>query len=404
MNLENFSLNLDKDAIKVIRRLHRNKFLSYIVGGSIRDLLLDRLPKDFDLVTNATPYEIRKLFRNSRIIGRRFKLVHVYFGNDKILETSTFRAAPVHEGEEEDLLIVTDNQFGTPEEDALRRDFTINGLFYDVINDKIIDYVDGLTDIENRLIRTIGDPDVRFQEDPVRIIRALRFASKLNFDIEENTYKYLKIHKENLKLSSRRRVIDEVWKTLMGGSVSNTLPLMMESGVMDVLIPELANTLKNPQSLELMKESLKMIDLLHLHPMMSHSFIAPLFFQFQIGEILSSDRIKGNVVTNIYKERLQPLLIEYGYSRLQRDEIHKIMHIIAQLGHPSNRGGKIPSRIKRKDLFHVGYFCWQILWHSRGELSQFDLSPLFDYKEKKEKLIKEKPKKRFRKRIKKDEN
>src|SRR4029077_12735026 len=183
---------IDSTAQKVVRRLTRNGFSAYLVGGCVRDLLLGRKPKDFDVATSATPPEIKALFRNCRIIGRRFRLAHIFFG-PKIIETSTFRANPreveIVEGEsaeatpelsEPELLIRRDNVFGTAEEDARRRDFTINGLFYDLDADRVIDYVEGLPDLERRTVRTIGDPDIRFREDPVRILRAIKFAARLD--------------------------------------------------------------------------------------------------------------------------------------------------------------------------------------------------------------------------------
>src|SRR5215813_11396872 len=180
---------IDADAEKILRRLRRNGHQAYLVGGCVRDLLLGRTPKDFDIATSATPQEIKDLFRNSRIIGRRFRLAHIFFGS-KIIETSTFRANP-REGlepeEGEEILIRRDNVFGTAEEDARRRDFTINGLFYDIEAERVTDYVGGLADLEAHLVRTIGDPDIRFREDPVRILRAIKFAARLSFQMEPAT-------------------------------------------------------------------------------------------------------------------------------------------------------------------------------------------------------------------------
>src|SRR5690348_8469631 len=191
--------HIDPDAIKVVRRLRRHQHTAYLVGGCVRDLLLARTPKDFDIATSATPDEIKDLFRNCRIIGRRFRLAHIFFGS-KIIETSTFRANPREaiEGEEEEngeLLIRRDNVFGSAEEDARRRDFTINGLFYDPESGNVIDYVAGLADLEQRVVRTIGDPDIRFREDPVRILRAVKFAARLGFSIEPATYAAMLAHR-----------------------------------------------------------------------------------------------------------------------------------------------------------------------------------------------------------------
>ena len=181
---------LDADAVRATQRLITRGFEAYLVGGCVRDLLLGRTPKDYDIATEARPPQVKRTFpRNCRIIGRRFKLAHLHFHNNtKILECSTFRRTPQLENADEDLLITRDNEFGTAEEDALRRDFTVNALFLDPTRNCILDYTDGLTDLRNRVIRTIGDPRVRFREDPVRILRAAKFAGRLGFTIEPQTF------------------------------------------------------------------------------------------------------------------------------------------------------------------------------------------------------------------------
>ncbi|HKC13855.1 MAG TPA: CCA tRNA nucleotidyltransferase, partial [Vicinamibacteria bacterium] len=160
--------NIDPDALKVLYRLKNHGFVAYLVGGGVRDLLLERRPKDFDIGTSAHPQQIKKLFRNCFIIGRRFRLCHVRFGR-KVVEVSTFRRQA--QPEEGDTLIRRDNTFGPPEEDAFRRDFTVNALFYDIATFSVIDWVGGLEDLQRKVIRTIGDPAVRFREDPVRMLR-----------------------------------------------------------------------------------------------------------------------------------------------------------------------------------------------------------------------------------------
>ncbi|MBZ5639263.1 MAG: hypothetical protein LAO51_10990, partial [Acidobacteriia bacterium] len=171
---------LDQDAVRILQRLTRFDHAAYLVGGCVRDLLLGRRPKDFDIGTSATPRQIKRLFSNCRIIGRRFRLAHVYFQNGKIIEVATFRAYDGDEAEggaepgRKDLLIREDNVFGSVEEDALRRDFTINALLYDVGSCNVLDHADGLSDLRRRLVRTIGDPEVRFREDPIRILRAIK--------------------------------------------------------------------------------------------------------------------------------------------------------------------------------------------------------------------------------------
>jgi poly(A) polymerase len=235
---------IDADADRVVRRLARNGHKAYLVGGCVRDLLVGRKPKDFDVATSATPNEIKQLFRNCRIIGRRFRLAHVFFGQ-KIIETSTFRANP-RDDEDGDLLIRRDNVFGTETDDARRRDFTINGLFYDVEKEEVIDHVGGLADLEARLVRTIGDPDVRFQEDPIRILRAIKFAARIDFAIEPETYRALVRWRHEIRKCAPPRVLEEVYRLLKGGAAHRSMELLVETGVLEVLSPHLAALLEGP--------------------------------------------------------------------------------------------------------------------------------------------------------------
>ena len=187
----NLSRNqIDENTLKVLYRLHRNGYQAYLVGGSVRDLLLDRTPKDFDIGTNATPQQVKKLFRNCFLVGRRFRLAHVRFGRDQVIEVATFRRHPHPDEFPEDPAehnFFVQNQFGTPREDAFRRDFTINALFYNIADFSIVDHVGGLKDLENRQLRVIGDPHIRFAEDPVRMLRALEFSARLDFFLDAET-------------------------------------------------------------------------------------------------------------------------------------------------------------------------------------------------------------------------
>ncbi len=231
---------IDADADRVVRRLARSGHKAYLVGGCVRDLLLHRNPKDFDVATSATPSEIRDLFRNCRIIGRRFRLAHIFFGT-KIIETSTFRANPSRDGNGEgDLLIRQDNVFGTALEDAQRRDFTINGLFYDVEESQVIDYVGGEKDLKAGLVRTIGVPSIRFQEDPVRMLRAIKFAARLGFEIEAETYQALLHHRNEIRKCSPVRVAEEVYRLMRGGAARRSTELLQATGMGKILSPRLA--------------------------------------------------------------------------------------------------------------------------------------------------------------------
>ncbi len=225
---------IDPDADKVVRRLSSSGYQAYLVGGCVRDLLLNRNPKDFDVSSSATPAEIKSLFRNCRIIGRRFRLAHIFFGS-KIIETATFRANPRADADSGELLSHRDNVWGTDTEDAQRRDFTINGLFYDVEDELVIDHVNGLDDLKRRLIRTIGEPDIRFQEDPVRILRAIKFAARLGFDVEENTYNAIIRHRADIKKCSQPRVLEELYRLLLGGAARRSFEILAETGVMSCL-------------------------------------------------------------------------------------------------------------------------------------------------------------------------
>ncbi len=233
--------NISSAAVKVLYHLKDNGYTAYLAGGGVRDLLLARNPKDFDVATNATPEELRKLFRNCRLVGRRFRLAHILFRGE-IIETSTFRA-PVPEEENgdhcentfrtgENGMVTRDNIFGTPEQDALRRDFTINALFYNIADFSVIDYAGGLQDLEARVIRVIGDPDKRFAEDPVRMIRAARFAGTLGFDIEPAAYDSICRNKDILANASPSRMYEEVQKLFFCGHARDVFTWLERSDLL----------------------------------------------------------------------------------------------------------------------------------------------------------------------------
>ncbi len=241
---------LDVDAVRAVTRLIDKGFEAYLVGGCVRDLLLDRTPKDYDMATEARPPQVKRTFpRNCRIIGRRFKLAHLHFhGNTKILECSTFRRTPQErpdgEGDEADLLITRDNEFGTAEEDALRRDFTVNALFLDPTRDLIVDHVNGLEDIEARVIRTIGDPVVRFREDPVRILRAAKFVGRLGFTVEKKTLAAMAETAEDLVRAAPPRVLEEILRLMRSGHARRSFELLQDVDAIVHLVPVVGKFLK----------------------------------------------------------------------------------------------------------------------------------------------------------------
>jgi tRNA nucleotidyltransferase/poly(A) polymerase len=242
--------DIDADALKVLYRLQQFNYAAYLVGGSVRDLLLQRRPKDFDVGTDAHPYQIKKLFRNCWIIGRRFRLAHVRFGN-KAIEVATFRRHVLPGTENEpateepvvespaDLQIRHDNTFGTPEEDAFRRDFTINALFYDIATFSIIDYVGGLQDLRDGVIRSIGDPDQRFREDPVRMFRAVAFAARLGFALDRPVIEGIHENRHLIANAAPARLIEEYYKVLRSGAAEKTFRLLAQHGLLETITPEL---------------------------------------------------------------------------------------------------------------------------------------------------------------------
>ena len=233
--------SFDPDAVKIIRRLTKHGFEAYFVGGCVRDLLLGETPKDFDIATSALPQEIRKLFRNCRIIGRRFQLAHIYFSNQNIIEVATFRAgAKGRSGKEKDLLIIEDNVFGNARSDALRRDFSLNALFYDMDKNEIIDFAGGLKHANERKLVAIGDPWVRFREDPVRIIRAAKYAAKLNLKMDENTWQAMKDCHEEIIKSSPARVVEEIFKILSGKRSGKIFSNLETIGLLKFVLPSIA--------------------------------------------------------------------------------------------------------------------------------------------------------------------
>ncbi len=231
--------DISEHALRVLYGLKRAGFAAYLVGGGVRDLLLGREPKDFDVVTDARPEQVRKLFRNCRLIGRRFRLAHVYFGRE-IVEVATFRAIP--DADAEGVLldggrILRDNVYGTIEEDAVRRDFTINSLYYNIRDFSVVDYVGGLEDLRAGLVRLIGEPERRYREDPVRMLRAVRFAAKLGFRIHPDTETPIPSLARLLGEMPPARLFDEVLKLFQGGCAVETFELLRHYGLFGQLFP-----------------------------------------------------------------------------------------------------------------------------------------------------------------------
>lgn len=246
--------HIDLDALYVMEKLRASGFVAYLVGGSVRDLLLNQKPKDFDISTSAEPEEIKKIFRNCILIGRRFRLAHIRFGK-KTLEVSTFRSGCT----ESDELILRDNVWGSPEEDALRRDFTINGLFYDSASQAIIDYVGGYPDLQKKLLRIIGQPYVRFRQDPVRMLRLLKFQARFGFEVDSASQIALLECRAEIVKSAPARILEELLRMLESGASEQFFRLLTDHGVLHLIMPVFGEFMESPNGQEVLSY-LKEID------------------------------------------------------------------------------------------------------------------------------------------------
>jgi poly(A) polymerase len=405
---------ISPNALRVLYRLKEQGYYAYLVGGGVRDLLLGREPKDFDIATNATPNEVKKLFRNCRLIGRRFRLAHVHFHNE-IIEVATFRsssldeplqeaaaeaAIPVETGspaeepgpgeapaaeippvsrprpprmlKTEDGMIIRDNVFGTPEEDALRRDFTVNALFYNIADFSVIDYVGGMRDLRNGLIRIIGDPFVRFIEDPVRMVRAVRFAAMLGFTIEENTEKALLELKDKVALASPSRMYEEVQKLFLLGEGEKTYQLLRKTGLFGVIFPglnEWVDTERNGFPHTWIGKALEWVDA-YVHAgrgVQPHILFALMFGQY-IEEKAEALSRKGLPLLDAVTQALSSAMIEQN----QRVQIPKKISLAMRDMYWSQqrfekREGKYPRYFLRRPGFADAYEYLRFSSETTGE-------------------------------------
>jgi len=341
--------DLDADAVKIVRRLTRFDHKAYFVGGCVRDLLLDRKPKDFDVGTSATPRQIKRLFRNCRIIGRRFRLAHIYFQNGKIIEVATFRSRESQGGDDEDLLIRDDNVFGTPEEDALRRDFTINSLFYDVGDGNVLDHTDGLGDLRRKLVRTIGDPDVRFREDPIRILRAIKFAARLDFSIESKTLESLRRLRHEVDKAAMPRVLEEINRFCRGGAARRSFEVLGETEVFEVVFPEVAKAYARDEAAwGLMLDLLARMDTTRASNgreirtgEIFTTVLLPLLVQsFGWNRAGTAERPRGLNVRRVIDDLLRPLALRLRIPRREQEHCRQVLGTLFRM---------VPARRIRKN-------------------------------------------------------
>jgi poly(A) polymerase len=301
--------SLDFDALKVVNRLTRFGYEAYLVGGCVRDILFGKQPKDFDVATSAQPQEIKKLFRNCRLIGRRFRLAHLLF-RGKIIEVATFRRSP-NSGDDITNRHAAENLFGGPADDAIRRDFTINALMYDAGRERILDYVNGLTDIKSRTLNTIGNPDRRFPEDPVRIIRAVKFAKRLDLVIGPDLLNSLKFHSASLGKCSPSRLVEEMFKVLQSRSSAECMKMLLSIGVLDTLLPTLSKKARELPTTEDAWAVLKRLDdgIIPCQSFPNSLMLAALAYPFCRMEMAADGDVSQNVqeaVSNLFRPMTFP--------------------------------------------------------------------------------------------------
>lgn len=320
---------IDENSLKVLYRLRRHGYRAYLVGGSVRDLLLGRQPKDFDVGTDATPEQVRKLFRNCRLVGRRFRLAHIIFGRDSMIEVATFRRKP-EQGEiptpEQGGLHFAENVFGSPGEDAFRRDFTINALFYDIEDFSIVDYMGGLQDLRDGLIRVIGDPEERFAEDPVRMLRALEFAARLGFDLEQSIPPAIEHCAEQIAAASPARIREELMELFRHKVAGKVLQKADKMGLLEFLVPDFH---PSRESFDLLRQldmrtatGVEVREFFTLAAMTLHRFVQQAQPEMTVGDVhkLANRLLSGHCryfsVANGIKHQAREMLI--AFFRFQR--------------------------------------------------------------------------------------
>lgn len=373
---------ISDNALKVLYRLHGAGFDAYLVGGGVRDLLLGQSPKDFDIATNATPEQIRQLFKNCRLIGRRFRLAHIMFGRD-IIEVATFRghhqepSKNVSQQSKEGMLL-RDNVYGTVDEDAERRDFTVNAMYYNIADYSIHDYAGGMEDLEDKLIRLLGDPETRYREDPVRMLRAIRFAVKLDFDIEEDTAEPIEALSTLLQDIPPARLYEESLKMLQSGHGLETYHLMREYNLFQQLFPTIAEYFTEDYS----SQTEQMLDLVldstdqrieegkRINP--AFMFAAMLWYPLQEkAKILAEERNLSfyDAIMEASNDVLDDQVRTIAIPRRHTATIREIWQL--QLRMP-RRNGKRAFRLLELNKFRAGFDFLEM----RGEVEQGDTEKL----------------------------
>ena len=367
--------SIDREALKVLYRLRDAGHTAYLVGGGVRDIYLGKAPKDFDISTSAHPGELRKLFKNSRIIGRRFRLVQVFFRGGKIIEVSTFRCSSEYDLDGEEQVLASNNTFGSPAEDAFRRDLTINAIFYEVENFSIIDYVGGVEDLKNRIIRIVGDPERRITRDPARMMRAIRHAARSNFTIEEETWQAIRRNRDKLSQCPDSRIRDEFFKDLRGGAAGPWSRLAMECGLFFVLLPFYQSCLSDSDTgagrRELLFNLLSVVDRLHgeeqqLPEEMLFAVLLLPWAQAEMG--LGEAPVKGQeafVLSRRLRAALDENLAGLNIKRATREAVTSLL-VNLPVFEGCAGGGDFPKWLQRKSYFKAVAQLHAMVQEARG--------------------------------------
>jgi poly(A) polymerase len=356
--------DIDPDALKVLYRLYRNGFKAYLVGGAVRDLLIGKKPKDFDVVTDAHPGQVKKLFGNCLLIGRRFRLAHIRFKGGKIIEVATFRKEP--EGESE-TSPDQNNSFGTPLEDAFRRDITINALFYDISDFSIIDYVGGLGDMEKHRVCMIGNPHERYVEDPVRIWRVLRHAARLDFTIEEETARAIEHDRELLCTCSGARLFEELNKDLTSGLTCPVFKMLHEYGILPILFGKAGKALQDdPGAWNTFVHNLSVVDsFINAGKKFPYEGILALLFWPWAEKVLKDETREGMDILNILHSELLGTEMAVTIPKTLKAGITQIIYIAWRM-FSAMRTGRMRWSLKKRARYLDASVVFSLLY--KGEV------------------------------------
>ncbi len=357
---------IDPDALKVVARLNRHGYRCFLVGGCVRDMILGRKPKDFDVATSATPSQIHKVFSNSRMIGRRFKIVHVLFRGGKVIEVSTFRSLPAHRLRGrvlgKDLMLRRDNRFGTAREDVARRDFTLNALFFDLRNESIIDYVGGFKDIEAKRIVSIGNPDISFQEDPVRMLRAAKVKALLDFQIEGRTARAIRRNRNQIRKASRNRLMEEFYKIFRTGKSFAIFESLYELGLLKALLPKVneavQQTGRNFEESSLGRRLIAADRTLSEREELTSTIFLALTLADLVKEILE-DRVSENKHDYLHR-RLSPYFADMAMSKRESGLLLQIFISQPRFYRSQQKSDVRASVFRNKPFFYEAFMLFKI--------------------------------------------